>query len=39
MSGATIRKGLSRAAFFALVAAIVVYAVFPFYWAIVSSLK
>jgi trehalose/maltose transport system permease protein len=30
---------LKRAAFFLLVAAIAVYAVFPFYWAIVSSLR
>jgi trehalose/maltose transport system permease protein len=33
------RKLAGRALFFLLVAAVVVYAVFPFYWAIVSSLK
>ena len=30
---------LKRVAFFVVVAAIVVYAVFPFYWAVVSSLR
>jgi trehalose/maltose transport system permease protein len=34
-----LRAKVSRALFYALVAVIVVYAVFPFYWAIVSSLK
>src|SRR5712672_2607171 len=32
-------SALRRAGFFALVAAIVLYAVFPFYYAILSSLK
>jgi trehalose/maltose transport system permease protein len=32
-------RALGRAAFFLLVLAIVAYTVFPFYWAIVSSLK
>jgi trehalose/maltose transport system permease protein len=35
----TARKLASRALFAALVAAILVYAAFPFYWALVSSLK
>jgi trehalose/maltose transport system permease protein len=30
---------LKRAGFYALVAAIVLYAVFPFYWAVISSFK
>jgi trehalose/maltose transport system permease protein len=34
-----VRKVVSRALFALLVVAIVVYTVFPFYWAIVSSLK
>jgi trehalose/maltose transport system permease protein len=34
-----IRKHLGRLAFYLLIAAIIFYAVFPFYWAIVSSLK
>ncbi len=34
-----IRKYLGRLAFYLLIAAIIFYAVFPFYWAIVSSLK
>jgi trehalose/maltose transport system permease protein len=34
-----IRKCLGRIAFYLLVGGIVLYAVFPFYWAIVSSLK
>jgi trehalose/maltose transport system permease protein len=34
-----IRRHLSRIAFYVLVAGIIFYAVFPFYWAIVSSLK
>jgi trehalose/maltose transport system permease protein len=34
-----IRRHLGRIAFFLLVAGIIFYAVFPFYWAIVSSLK
>jgi len=33
------RKYASRAAFYVLVAIIIAYTVFPFYWAIVSSLK
>lgn len=33
------RKTIGRALFYLLVAAIIVYTVFPFYWAIVSSLK
>ena len=33
------RKMFGRALFYLLVAAIIVYTVFPFYWAIVSSLK
>ncbi|PKO38178.1 MAG: sugar ABC transporter permease [Betaproteobacteria bacterium HGW-Betaproteobacteria-6] len=33
------RRWLGRIAFFLLLAAIVVYSVFPFYWAVVSSLK
>ncbi len=37
MGGA--RRIVGRAFFYLLVAAIVVYTVFPFYWAIVSSLK
>lgn len=35
----TLRRLIGRVAFYALLAAIVFYAVFPFYWAIVSSLK
>jgi trehalose/maltose transport system permease protein len=35
----TMRKVARRALLAALVAAILVYAVFPFYWAVVSSLK
>jgi len=34
-----IRKAIGRFFFYLLVAGIVVYTVFPFYWAIVSSLK
>jgi trehalose/maltose transport system permease protein len=34
-----IRKSLARLAFYLLIAGIIFYAVFPFYWAIVSSLK
>jgi len=34
-----VRRWLGRLAFFLLLAAIVVYSVFPFYWAVVSSLK
>ena len=34
-----IRRHLGRIAFYLLVAGIIFYAVFPFYWAIVSSLK
>ncbi len=33
------RKAVGRILFYLLVAAIIVYTVFPFYWAIVSSLK
>ena len=36
MSG---RQRIGRAGFYLLIAAIIFYAVFPFYWAIVSSLK
>jgi trehalose/maltose transport system permease protein len=39
MSGPFIRRRLGRLAFYLLVAAIIFYAVFPFYWAVVSSLK
>ncbi len=35
----SVRRVVGRLFFFLLVAAIVVYTVFPFYWAIVSSLK
>ena len=34
-----LRRHLGRIAFYLLIAAIILYAVFPFYWAIVSSLK
>src|SRR5688572_31821735 len=34
-----IRRRLGRIAFYLLIAGIIFYAVFPFYWAIVSSLK
>jgi trehalose/maltose transport system permease protein len=34
-----LRKHLGRIAFYLLIGAIILYAVFPFYWAIVSSLK
>ena len=34
-----IEKGLRRGGFYLLVAAILVYTLFPFYWAVVSSLK
>ena len=34
-----IRKRLGRLAFYVLIAGIIFYAVFPFYWTIVSSLK
>ena len=37
--GAAARRIVGRAFFYLLVAGIVVYTVFPFYWAIVSSLK
>ena len=33
------RKIVSRICFYALIAAIIFYAAFPFYWAVVSSLK
>ena len=36
---ATIRRLVGRIAFYALIALIMLYAVFPFYWSIVSSLK
>lgn len=39
MSRNSLRKHLGRLAFYLLVGAIILYAVFPFYWAIVSSLK
>jgi trehalose/maltose transport system permease protein len=39
MSRTSFRKRLGRFAFFLLVGVIIFYAVFPFYWAIVSSLK
>ncbi|HWA48954.1 MAG TPA: carbohydrate ABC transporter permease [Dongiaceae bacterium] len=39
MSMRRLRKHLGRLAFYLLVGAIILYAVFPFYWAIVSSLK
>ena len=35
----SVQRILGRAGFYLLVAAIIVYAVFPFYWAIISSLK
>lgn len=35
----SVRRAVGRAFFYLLVAVIVVYTVFPFYWAIVSSLK
>jgi len=34
-----IRRFLGKLAFYVLISAIIIYAVFPFYWAIVSSLK
>lgn len=34
-----VRRYLGKAAFYLLIAGIICYAVFPFYWAIVSSLK
>jgi trehalose/maltose transport system permease protein len=39
MSGLALRRSLGRIGFYLLVAGIIFYAVFPFYWAIVSSLK
>ena len=39
MSGRTLRRRIGRIAFYLLIAGIIFYAVFPFYWAIVSSLK
>ena len=39
MSGRRLRKLLGRIAFYALLTVIIVYTVFPFYWAIASSLK
>jgi trehalose/maltose transport system permease protein len=35
----TARKALGRGAFYALLAVILVYTLFPFYWAVVSSLR
>lgn len=35
----SVRRILGRLGFYLLVTAIIIYAVFPFYWAIVSSLK
>jgi len=35
----TVRRAIGRLLFFGLIAAVIAYAVFPFYWAIVSSLK
>jgi trehalose/maltose transport system permease protein len=35
----TARRIVGRAAFYLLIAGIIFYAVFPFYWAVVSSLK
>src|SRR4051794_41867826 len=37
--GRRLRRLVGRLAFYALVAIIVLYTVFPFYWAIVSSLR
>ena len=34
-----IRRRLGRIAFYLLVAGIIFYAVFPFYWAVVSSFR
>jgi trehalose/maltose transport system permease protein len=34
-----VRRYLGKAAFYLLIAGIIFYAVFPFYWAVVSSLK
>ena len=34
-----VKRGLERALFALFIAAIVVYALFPFYWAIVTSLR
>jgi trehalose/maltose transport system permease protein len=39
VSGRRLRKLLGRIAFYALLTVIIVYTVFPFYWAIASSLK
>ena len=39
MSGRRLRKLLGRIAFYFLLTVIIVYTVFPFYWAIASSLK
>lgn len=39
MSFRSVRKWIGRGAFYLLLAVIVFYTVFPFYWAIVSSLK
>lgn len=35
----SLKRGLGRGAFYALLCVILIYTVFPFYWAIVSSLK
>ena len=39
MTGRKLRRLLGRIAFYVLLAVIVLYTVFPFYWAIASSLK
>lgn len=39
MNGRSFRRRLGRFGFYLLIAGIILYAVFPFYWAIVSSLK
>ena len=39
MRARRVRRGIARILFWLLVAAIVLYTVFPFYWAVVSSLK
>jgi trehalose/maltose transport system permease protein len=39
VTGRRLRKLLGRIAFYALLTVIIVYTVFPFYWAIASSLK
>ena len=37
--GYSLRRHLARGSFYLLVAVIIAYAVFPFYWAVVTSLK